>query len=205
VTFVVGIALVVALVAVVLTRSPPRLVSGGTPTEGLLGSAASSFESCQAGEVIPAGTSAIRLSLETYLGAKVRVTAYSGTRVLAQGRRGPEWTGTSVTVPIKPLGYTASNVKLCIAVGPNSQPVFIQGSQAPRLDAAVVNGEPIDGRVGVEYLASGQGSWWTRILTVARHMGLGHALSGTWVVLLIAALVAGCGLLAVGLTLGELP
>jgi hypothetical protein len=171
-----------------------------------LGSTISEEETCQGNEVLPAGVSAIRVSLLAYYGATVRVTASSGPRVLAEGGRGGEWTGGSVTVPITPLKRTVSHVTLCIAVGLNSEPIFLLGDETPAREAAVATGEGrLGGRVGVEYLAAGRGSWWSRILPVARRMGLGHALSGTWVVLLIAALVGAVGLLAVRLTLRELP
>jgi hypothetical protein len=78
------------------------------------------------------------------------------------------------------------------------------GAEAPRSAAAVTStGEPLAGRLGVEYLAASNRSWWSRILEVARHMGLGHALSGTWVVLLIAALMAAVGALAIRAVLRE--
>ena len=54
-----------------------------------------------------------------------------------------------------------------------------------------------------EYLAAGNRSWWSRILEVARHMGLGHALTGTWVVGLIAALMVAVGGLAIRVALRE--
>ena len=41
----------------------------------------------------------------------------------------------------------------------------------------------------VEYLRAGHGSWWSRASSVARHMGLGHAASGTWIVFLLIALM----------------
>ena len=39
--------------------------------------------------------------------------------------------------------------------------------------------------MGIEYLAAGQGSWWSRLVAVSRRLGLGHALTGTWVALLV--------------------
>ena len=206
VTLGVSIALALAVVAVTLTHSPPRVVRASSVGQSEVGATTSDEETCQANEVLPAGVSAIRVWLLAYYGAPVRVTASSGSRVLAEGRRAGDWTGGSVTVPITPLKRTASQVKLCVAVGPNSEPIFVLGREAAAREAAVAPGEGrLRGRVGVEYLAAGQGSWWSRILPVARRMGLGHALSGTWVVLLIAALVGAVGLLAVRLTLRDLP
>jgi len=51
----------------------------------------------------------------------------------------------------------------------------------------------------------GGGSWWSRALSVARHMGIGHAISGTWVALLVAALVAALCALVIRLGWRELP
>jgi hypothetical protein len=204
-TLTVGVVLLVAAGAVTLTRSPPRVVRVNTTTVGNGPTTIGAVEVCQADEQLPADVSAVRLSLKTYFGPAVRVRALRGSQVLTEGRRGPGWTGTSVTVPVVPLSHAASHVKLCFHVGPNSELVVLAGFPTAPQEAAVYStGEGLGGRVGVEYLAAGQGSWWSRILTVARHIGIGHALGGTWVVLLIAVLVSAAGLLAVGLTLREL-
>jgi hypothetical protein len=202
-----SIALLVVVGALTLMHSPPRVVRVATTSRAGLAVTTSGAEICQANEVLPAAVSAIRVSLRAYFGAWVRVTASSGSRVLTEGRRGPDWTGTSVTIPVKPLNYSASHVNLCIDVAPNSELIQFRGAETSARETAVSrSGAELGGRVGVEYLASGQGSWWwSRILSVARHVGLGHALSGTWVVLLIAALMFVAGALAVRLVLSEPP
>ncbi len=206
VTLGVGVALLAVVGALTLTRSPPRVVRVGVTTTVRGPTTIDDSEICQAGETLPAGVSAVRASLGTYFGPTIRVRAFSGSRLLTEGRRGPGWTGTSVTVPVAPLSHAASRVKLCFAIEPNSELVVVAGSPSPARDVARWrSGESLGGRVGVEYLAAGRESWWSRLLSVARHIGIGHALSGTWVVLLIAALVAAAGLLALGLTLRELP
>lgn len=205
VTLGVGIALLLAVGAVTLTHAPPRVVRENMKTRVLGGTITGDAEVCQANEVLPAGISAIRLSAGAYFGPRIRLKAFAGSRVITEGEKGPVWTGTSVTVPVKPVSQTASHVKLCIEIGPNSELVFFRGAPASLSETATYGpGAPLGGRLGVEDLASGQGSWWSQILHVARHMGIGHALDGTWVVLLIAALVAAVGVLAVGLVLREL-
>jgi hypothetical protein len=205
VTIALGIALLLAVCAVTLTRSPPRVVRGAPPANGELGAVSTSSQVCQADEVLPRGVSAIRVSLDAYYGAQVRLAVFSGSRVVAGGRRGPEWTGSSVTVPVKPLSHTVAPATVCVHIGPNSEGIYYFGHEAPAKSAAVANGTTrLAGRLSVEYLAGGEGSWWSRILSVARHMGLGHALTGTWVALLIAALMATVGLLALRLTWREL-
>ena len=50
---------------------------------------------------------------------------------------------------------------------------------------------PLPGRIRVEYLRPGGASWWSVAPEVARRMGLGRAAPGTWIVLLVLALM-GC-------------
>jgi hypothetical protein len=205
VTLGVGIVLLLAVSALTLTHAPPRVVRVNTKQTVLGSTIVGSAEVCQTGEVLPAGVSALRLGIGAYFGTRVKLKAFSGSLVLTEGDIGPTWTGTSVTIPVKPLSHTASGVKLCMHVGPNSELIFFKGAPARASESASYGeGALLGGRVAVEYLAPGRGSWWSRILEVARRMGLGHALSGTWVVLLIAALVAAVGALAVGVVWREL-
>jgi hypothetical protein len=215
VTLALGIALLAAVGAIVLTRSPPRVVGErAVPTSGLLDSLSGDISVCQTNEVLPAHVTAVRLSMWAFFGWRMHVVAYSGSQLLTEGSRNAAWTSDSVTVPVKPLSRTTSNVVLCFAIGPNSEPALILGSRAPAPEAAVVltGIKPqsrlisrLPGRVGVEYLTSSQGSWWSRVLSVAKHMGLGRAFTGTWIALLVAALMAAVGVLAVRLTLREMP
>jgi hypothetical protein len=205
VTLGVGVALLVAVCGYALTRSPPRVLRAGAKPRVYFGGLYSDGGACQANEVLPAGVSAIRLSILAYVGARIRVTAYSGSRVLTEGTRGPEWTGTSVTVPVTPLSHSASDVKICFDVSPNSESLFPRGTEVPASEALTgLNGEQLSGRLDIEYLGAGRGTWWSRVLTVATHMGLGRAFSGTWIVFLIAAMVAVVGILAGRLAVREL-
>jgi hypothetical protein len=223
IALVAGIALLAVVGAITLTRSPPRVARvgepGGDAVTRTLARGAIDFAVCQPGEALPAGVSGIRLALWAFYGANVHVRVYKGSRVLTEGSRGADWTSDSVTVPVEPLERSSSGVTLCFGIGPNSQPISVLGVAAPPTSAAsvdTVSDEPdpsvvlgehelVPGRVGVEYLAAGTGSWWSRILTVARHMGLGRSYAGTWIALLVAALMAAVGVLAIRLTWRELP
>jgi hypothetical protein len=203
-TFAVGGVLLVIVCAYVLTRSPLKVLRAGAPPRVVLTAFYANGEACQPNEVLPAHASAVRLSLVAYVAAPIHVTAYSGSQVLTQGSRGADWTGTSVTVPVKPLNYSASDVTLCFSLSPNSQAIYLFGSEVPAAEAMRIStGQQIPAKLDVEYLAVAKGSWWSRILPVARRMGLGRAFSGTWIVLLIAALVAAVAALAGRLTLRE--
>jgi hypothetical protein len=204
ITLGVGILLLAVAAVVTLTHAPPRVARVGATPAGRLAATIGSVEGCQGNEVLPAGVSAIRLALVAYYGARVHVTVSSGSRILTEGRRGPEWTGTSVTVPVTPLADAASHVELCFTIGPNSEPIFLLGSATGAREGGVLNpGGPLPGKVGVEYLTAGNDSWWSRIGPIARHIAIGHDLSGTWVAWVIAALVAVVGFLSIRFALRD--
>ncbi len=205
VTLIVGVVMLLAVCAYTLSRSPPRVLRAGPEPSGVLTGFDGTGAACQAEEVLPAGTSAIRLSLAAYFGAWVKVTVSSGSLVLAEGRRNPDWTGTSVTVPVRPLSYSTSHVKVCFEVSPNNQSIYLFGRETGLGEGMTLpTGGHLPGRLDIEYLGPGRGSWWSRVGTVAEHMGFGRFFSGTWIALLIAAMVAAVGALAVRVTLREL-
>jgi hypothetical protein len=219
VTLAVGMALTIAAVAFALTRSPARVVRvNESEANTSLGVTQAEPAVCQANEVLPRGVSAIRLSIDAFFGSTVHLIAYDGSRVLTEGRRAPTWTGTSVTVPVKPVAHRTSHVKLCFALAPNDQLVIIPGRLTPPREAAVAMRSnklaprvarsaelPLKGRVLVEYLAPGHGSWFSRVRAVARAMGIGHFVSGAWVALLAAVLMAAVSVLTVRVALREQP
>ena len=197
--------------AVTLTRSPPRVVGVGQPGGDVVNStlvrAAIDFTVCQPDEALPAGVTGIRLALWAFYGARVNLRVYKGAQLLTAGSRGADWTSDSVTVPVRPVAHATSGVELCFGLGPNSQPISVLGVSSPINRSASIGAgdsptptsgrELLRGRKGVEYLAAGTGTWWSRIVTVARHIGLGRSYSGTWIALLVAALMAAAGALAI--------
>jgi hypothetical protein len=216
ITLAVGIALVLAVGAFVLTRSPPRVLAANGPSAaGPMYASGGDLQVCQRDETLPAGATAIRLSMWAFLGWKINVKIYEGAHVIAEGRRGPDWTGTSVTVPVKPLDKTVSNVTLCFTTGPNSEPELLLGSPTTQARAASLlePGVPaprarveghLPGRIGAEYLASGGGSWWSRIPRVIQRIGFGRSFSGDWIAYLLIALMLAVGAITVRLTLREI-
>ncbi|HEY3827878.1 MAG TPA: hypothetical protein VGL57_01655 [Solirubrobacteraceae bacterium] len=218
VTLAVGIALTLAIGAVTLSRSPPRVLRvNGPAANQSLGVTNKEPAICQAREVVPANVSAIRLSIDAFFGSNIHLVAYHENHILTEGRRGPTWTGTSVTVPVRPVDHTTSQVNLCFTLAPNHQLVIIPGYRTPPSRSAVAlsstltsasaagTGLHLKGRFLAAYLTAGSGSWWSRIPAVVRHMGFGHFISGIWVALLAAALMLAVGLLTLRLTLQERP
>ncbi len=227
ITFAVGIALLALIGALVLTQAPPRLARLGTPgvraigPEGakVIGSTQGSLSVCQPGEVLPAGTSAIRVAIWGFFGARIHLAVFEGSQVLTQGSRSANWTGDTVTIPVRPLARTHGGVSVCYAIGPNSETQLLLGARVPHAKHPVIvvegstdlsnvtaatNKKQIGAKLTIEYLAPGRTSWWSQLLTVARHMGLGRAYSGTWIALLVALMMAAVGVLSVRLAIREL-
>jgi hypothetical protein len=209
--FAVGSCAIVVALALVLSSSPPAVVRSGAPLAKsvIFGRTSVRSRICQGGEVLPAGTSAVRVWLEAVIGPAVALEAISAGRVLARGSRGPGWTAGSVTVPIAPRPRRSAPVTVCVNVGRAREPIGLQGvpsakaiaavdRQGPVANAGAAHGAvpgtgyregPLPGRVIVEYLRSGHSSWLSLARSVARRMGLGHAGAGAWIPLLAIALM----------------
>jgi hypothetical protein len=202
---VLSVTAMLSLGVVTLAGSPVRVVHVGAKSLQTLGSTTGPVTLCQEGEMLPAGVSGIRTGLEGSFGPPVLLRAFSGGRVIAEGSRSANWTDDTVTIPVRPLRANARSVKLCLYVKHNSELLQLYGADSGSHQAAYIsNGQRLPGRYSVEYLTSNGSSWWSRALAVARHIGIGHALAGTWIALLLAMLVAALSCLLVSLTWREL-
>jgi hypothetical protein len=203
----IGLGLTALALGLTLTRSPPRLArTNWVPEEVVLASVYQGASACQADEELPHGTSAIRLSLQAVIGPRVTVEARSDGHAIAHGSRGAGWTAGSVTVPVASPPRTVDPVTICYTVGPTRGPLDVYGARTPPT-VALHGGEgaSLGGRMKIEYLRAGSSSWWSRMLSVARRIGLGHAAGGTWLALMAALLVLAMSGLASWLVVRELP
>jgi hypothetical protein len=193
IAFLVALGLLAIAVGVVLSGSPPSVTRAKAPLldASALGTLGSGAQLCQGGEVLPRGTSAIRVWLEAVIGPPVTLTARQGSRLLTSGRRGAGWSTGSVTIPVRPISHRSSGVSVCVLLGRAREPVDVVGVSAPPADAAYnAAHQSAGGRVMIEYLRPGGASWLSLARSAARRMGLGHAIGGAWVAL--AALAAMC-------------
>jgi hypothetical protein len=197
-----GLALIVAAIVVTLSLSPLSVASMNSALNEKLASTQQASGACQSNEVLPRGTSAIRIALSAFLGPHVTVKALSGKRVVTDGARGSGWTGGVVTVPVKSVPRTIPHVRICFALAlAGDETVSMYGEpSAPALAARSGEGAPLPGRVRIEYLRPGP-SWLSLSSSVARHMGLGHAGSGTWIAFFVAVLMIAVVALSSGLIL----
>jgi hypothetical protein len=187
-----GLLLIAAAAAATLAHAPLVTAGANSPvTHKELVTTTGPATACQAGEVLPRGTSAIRLGLTAALGPRVSVTAWSGSRLLARGTRAPGWEGASVTVALHPMAArTFAPVRICLQLALLNGPVSMFGWHTPHAIAARGGGKLLPGRMHIEYLRPGRRSWWSMATATARRLGLGRAASGTWNALLVGALAA---------------
>jgi hypothetical protein len=205
-TLAVGLTLVVIAIVVTLTRSPIEVLrSDSTQLPQELAETNSDAAACQGSEQLPAGTSAIRLGLKSTIGPRVNLTVLSSTRALTSGVTGSGWTGASVTVRVKPVRQANAPVRICFRLGRTVESVTILGVKtSPVLAATGSGGQVLPGRFKVEYLRAASSSWWSQASAVARRLGLGRVPSGTWVALLVMALMGAVVAGAAWLTLEQL-
>jgi hypothetical protein len=197
ITLAIGLLGAFAIVGVVLAEHPLTLIATNSTSasQELDVTGHGVARGCQGGELLPGGTRAIRISLEAFTGPSMRVTALSGSRVITSGSRGSGWSAATVTVGVKTVSQTVRSARICFTSGEISEPMTVYGSNtSPAIAARSGQGVPLAGRFRVEYLGRADSSWLAMVSSVARHMGLGRAWSGTWVawwVLVLTLVTAG--------------
>jgi hypothetical protein len=201
-----GLTLLAIAIGLTLLHSPMSVArTNGISGEAVIAMTRDSASACQGKEVLPAETSAIRLTLVAEIGPKITVAALFGKHALTHGARGAGWTGGTVTIPVKRVSHTTSNVDICFALGPAVEDVRILGQNASGAAAlSAPEGQRLAGRMRVEYLRQGHASWSSLLPSIARRMGLGHAWGGTWIVLVLLAAMASGTTLASWLIIREL-
>jgi hypothetical protein len=186
----VGLLLTALAVGVAAARSPLVLLgASSTRLEGGLAEIQSDISVCQAGEKLPAGTSAIRFAMGSAYGPSISIEARSGNRVITRGSRGGEWVGPTA-VAVTPVAHAVSNVTVCFKVGTVTESTTLRGGKASRAQAATVAGHPLGGRTRIEYLRPGSKSFASLASTIAKHMGLGNASGGSRIVITLIFLMA---------------
>jgi hypothetical protein len=194
----VGLMIMVATLVATMSRRPLVAVgSNSIPPEGVIATTRGGNSACQKDEVLPAGTSAMRLWVSVNIGPRVTVTALSGARVVTRGTRGAGWTGEVVTVPVKRVPRTISHARVCFAIGPAVEKIGLVGAKVAGKSEKLV-------KMRIEYMRPGPRSWWSLASSVARHMGLDRAPSGTWIVLIPLALMTAAVVLTSWLVLRQL-
>jgi hypothetical protein len=201
-----GLMLLVIAIGFALARSPMSVARrNGTPThEERIAYTTTGASYCQADELLPSGTTAIRLWMLAFAGPRVRVVVYSAGRKITGGERGSGWTSREVTVPLKPLPRAVSGVTVCSSFPLHDESISVFGEATAPAIAAHDETRALPGRMWIEYLRPGTRSWASLTPSILSRMGFGRAASGIGIVLLALALLASVAVLASRLVLREL-
>ncbi|HSZ68939.1 MAG TPA: DUF2142 domain-containing protein [Solirubrobacteraceae bacterium] len=187
-----GAALIAVALAVTFSRGP--LVVTGTnsiPNTTVVAATLGPAHFCQGGEVVPQGTTAVRVWLQGNVQPRVRIAVLARSRTVASGTQAGGWLGKVMTVPIPRLQRTLRDAQLCLSIDRAVQALNLLGGPVSH----PAPGEAAS-KVRVEYLRPGPSSWWSLVSTVSRRLGIGRAPEGSWVALIPLATMALAALLA---------
>ena len=103
--------------------------------------------------------------------------------------------GQRTSRPVTPLRRTIPGATVCASFALAHETLTLFGERTPTAIGAREDGQPLAGRMWIEYLRPGTRTWASFASSVVRDMGLGRAWDGTWIAFFtIAALVAIAGL-----------
>jgi hypothetical protein len=205
VTLGVSLTLLLAAIALTLAHAPLMVAraNGKPKEEEVIAETNRGATYCQADEVLPKGTTAIRLSLSTATGPRISITVRSGGQTLTDGVRGAGWTSRVVTVPVRPLARAVSNATVCASFPLRDETLITYGQRTSHAAAARNGAQALAGRMWIEYLRPGHRSWASSLSSIAHNMGLARAGEGTWIAFLALAMTLSVAVLASYLILRE--
>lgn len=198
------LAIALGLVLALSHHEQRRSGSNGVwPTEGV-GSGGQGLQACQEGELLPAGTSALQLLMQSAEtpGPVVSVVLRRHGRVIARSSVTPDAEGTSFTAPIARTTRDLDDVQVCLTVGDGPPVALIGGPPPPHVGRVRVGGELLPAALPITYLRQGEESWWSYASAVVARMGLGRGdWGGRWIAWLTGALLLAAVALVVRATL----
>jgi Predicted membrane protein (DUF2142) len=212
----VGLVLIAIAIATLLSQTP--LTVGGTnsvATPNKAGSIQADRRLCVNGGTVPQGTTAIRIPFGADIGPRLSVTVSSGSVVSTTGTLEAGWgVDDSATVPVARVAQPISEAQVCIAIGPIAPARTGLIIPALRLYTTAVASTSLVGPerhvrsleqeyLRLEYLRSGHTSWWSLVPSIARHLGLGHAIAGIWNAWIVLTLMLAVILFLAWLVLGK--
>jgi hypothetical protein len=172
-TIAIGLALTALAVGISLARSPlVRAGTDGTPLPTEIGATSVPATICQGEETVPAGTTAIRVSLLSLLGPRIKLVARSGGQAVTTGEIGYGWTGAVVAIPVTRVVGIHAHTKICVTLAKRQQLVNLRGVNTKFSPAVTEGKQVLPGRMRFDYLRPDSSSWLSLALPTARRIGL---------------------------------
>jgi hypothetical protein len=183
------LGIVVALV-VVGSESHPQIASTDrVPNNTFVSDLASGQKICQANEIVPGGTAALRMTIGTYgkPGPRlaIAITAPGSgqdgakPRLISSARIAEGWKQGVVSLAVSRVARTHADATVCITDA-GRWPVAIAGVTPPANFGLndYIDGSYVGSEVRIDYLLPGHPSWFAMLATLAHRMTLGK---GTYV------------------------
>lgn len=201
-----GLTLIVIAIGLVLLHSPSSVArTNGTPgEEHRIAFTTHGATYCQAQELLPAGTSALRLSLSAFSGPRVRVAVSAGGHPLTGGEQESGWTSRVLTVPVRARSRAVPDATVCVSFSLHDEAVTVFGKPTSHTIAAHDGRRALRGRMWIEYLHSGGRSWASLAPTILSSMRFGRGGAGVLIVSLALVLLVAVAALTARLVLEEL-
>jgi hypothetical protein len=189
-----GIALVVIVggMGLVLSRTSPRRtgtngvwISDEVPALAVPARATA----CQGGELLPAGTGALRVPVMRSGSSAATLSLWRGGRLLDRVAAHVDARAHLLRASIPRTSRDVGHVRVCVAFP--SGGVLFQGPTVPDAQRAWIGRGFANSSMAIDYLEPGRQSWWDDASTVAARIGLGRGdWGGGWIAGLLGALVA---------------
>ena len=199
-----GLLAFLMVTSVILSHSSERLsgtnlVPNGAYIEGL----GHGQEACQEGELLPADTAALRMTIGAYgkPGPSLTVT-FKGPHggLLTTGVLQPGWREGVVRIPIKHVSAASEEARFCLR-DDGAQPIALSGDSPDPGFRLQVAGKTIENqRVRIDYMRPGSESWLALAPAIVYRFGVakaGWVRGWAWIAVIVLMLSA------VGLALRE--
>jgi len=168
-------AIAIAALVVLLQSAPRRSGTNLTTNTGFVVPLGGGQQLCEPGELIPAGTGALRVAAAVARGS---APALEGTlqneagAVIAAGRLHGRWRAPGVIdIPVRPATRETAGGTVCVR-NLGAPPVSFGGSTPDGSFVITIAGHPFDGRLRIEYMRPGSETWLALAPTLAHRFSL---------------------------------
>lgn len=190
-TIAAGWLLLAAGLAVLMSQSAIRQAgSNRVPLEAAIGKLAAGQRFCQRGEVVPAGTAALRAYAYPIARRSgtltVTVRSDASGAIVARGVAVGEPGYEPILVPVRPAVRDETPATVCLASAGGS-PLGLAGEPSGT-GSTTVDGRPLRGALRIVYLQPHAESWWRFLPTFLSRMSAGERWSGAQAALLVLLL-----------------
>jgi hypothetical protein len=172
-----GLAVVAAVVvALLLAQDERRSGTDLTPNGAFVAALTAGESTCQEGEIVPAGTSVVRVTMGTYgkPGPPVSLTLTDSDGTRTSGTLAAGWREGVVDIPIGHIVRSTGGVRVCLRDdGPRA--IAVAGDLPDPGFTMQVARKTVPGRLRYEYMRSGRESWLQLLPTIVYRSTLAKA------------------------------